>query len=108
MLEDNDDDIMDEVTESILLEALLELSMDDERDAIDDEIIELEEAVDDAALEDGVIEDSVVDADFVEDISVVADPLETVEEAELAAIEEAEGTVDAAEDESRLLVVVWI
>ena len=86
-----------EAVEGTLLEARVELCMDDESD---DDTIEIEEAVDDAPLEDGVLEDSAVDDSLVEDTSVVADPLEMIEEAELATVEETEDMVDAAEDDS--------
>ena len=81
------DVVIVEAVGETLLEAVLELRIDDE-------------AVDDAPLEDGVTEDTAVDESLVEEISVEADPLEMAEEAELATVEETEAIVDAAEDES--------
>ena len=91
------DVIMVEAVEGTLLEAMVELRIDDESD---DDTLEVEDAADDAPVEDGVMEDTAVDDNLAEDTSVVADPLEMAEEAELATVEETEDMVDAAEDES--------
>ena len=67
---------------------------------IDNEAAEMENAVDDAPLEDGGLEDSVVDNSLAEDNSNVADPLEITEETEPVAFEETYSIVDAAGGEA--------
>lgn len=80
----------DEAVEATPLEVIAELRMDDANDTVGDEVTELEEAKDDAPVEDDTAEDGIV----------IADPIDIAEEAEPAAVEEIGDMVDAAEDET--------
>ena len=96
-----EDDVMDEIVEGTMFEAPVKPGMDEESH---DDITEMEEAADKPPLDYGGTYNSTGDVSLVEDINVVADPLEVADVIEL---ETPEKTGDTAEDksgvESRLL-----